>query len=47
MATADYGGTLGVFPLNAKSAGALIEKADQALYQSKHEGENRTTIWSG
>jgi diguanylate cyclase (GGDEF)-like protein len=32
-------------PLNAKSASALIEKADQALYRSKREGKNRTTVW--
>lgn len=34
-------------PQNAKSAKALIDKADQALYRSKHAGKNRVTIWQG
>ncbi len=31
-------------PLNAKSAQALIAKADQALYQSKRSGKNKVTL---
>jgi diguanylate cyclase (GGDEF)-like protein len=34
-------------PLNAKSARALIAKADKALYQSKSNGKNQVTFFQG
>jgi diguanylate cyclase (GGDEF)-like protein len=34
-------------PLNAKSARALITKADRALYQSKSSGKNKVTFCQG
>lgn len=40
--------SLGVATAGAKvtNTAELIEQADQALYCSKHEGRNRTSIWS-
>jgi PleD family two-component response regulator len=29
------------YPYDANTADSLIEKADQALYQAKHQGGNR------
>lgn len=34
------------FPSHGIVEEELIEKADQALYESKHMGRNRTTIWT-
>lgn len=34
------------FPTHGVMEEELIEKADQALYESKHMGRNRTTIWT-
>ncbi|RJQ41388.1 MAG: diguanylate cyclase [Nitrospiraceae bacterium] len=33
-------------PLDAKTKEELIEKADQALYHAKHNGRNRSVLWS-
>lgn len=33
------------YPVNGKISEDLIIKADKALYQSKHNGRNRVTIW--
>ena len=33
-------------PFDAKSKEELIERADQALYHAKHEGRDRTALWS-
>lgn len=40
--------SLGVaaFPNNGKAAEEIINKADQAMYQSKLTGRNRVTVWS-
>jgi diguanylate cyclase (GGDEF)-like protein len=35
-----------VFPANGGNAHQLFERADQALYQSKQNGRNRTTVAS-
>ncbi|MCJ8014046.1 sensor domain-containing diguanylate cyclase [Paenibacillus sp. KQZ6P-2] len=35
---------IAVFPVHGRSAQQLIEKADEALYQSKENGRNRTTV---
>jgi diguanylate cyclase (GGDEF)-like protein len=37
---------LAEFPLHSSSLDELFRYADKALYQSKLEGRNRTTIWS-
>jgi diguanylate cyclase (GGDEF)-like protein len=40
--------SLGVFTFNAMTklqAGEIVERADEALYQSKKRGRNRTTVW--
>lgn len=34
------------FPAHGVVEEELIEKADQALYESKHMGRNRTTVWT-
>jgi PleD family two-component response regulator len=36
---------LASFPRHAKSMTELIEKADLALYQGKHEGKNRLYVF--
>ena len=33
-------------PSDAKTKEELIEKADQALYYAKHNGRNRSALWS-
>ena len=43
MVTLSFG--LASYPDHGKKADELIIKADQALYQSKHTGRNRVTIW--
>lgn len=43
--TASFG--LATYPNHGTNAEELIIKADQALYQSKHSGRNRVTIWQG
>ncbi|MEI6776922.1 MAG: diguanylate cyclase [Chloroflexales bacterium] len=43
MVTISFG--LATYPDHGNNAEELIIKADQALYQSKHSGRNRVTIW--
>ena len=45
MVTISFG--LATYPEHGTNAEELIIKADQALYQSKHAGRNRVTIWQG
>ena len=45
MVTISFG--LATYPDHGTNAEELIIKADQALYQSKHGGRNRVTIWQG
>ncbi len=45
MVTISFG--LATYPDHGTNAEELIIKADQALYQSKHSGRNRVTIWQG
>ncbi|NCO83786.1 MAG: hypothetical protein COZ31_11385 [Nitrospirae bacterium CG_4_10_14_3_um_filter_44_29] len=37
---------IAVSPSDAKTKEELIEKADQALYYAKHNGRNRSVLWS-
>ncbi len=37
---------LAAYPADGEEKSALIAKADQALYQAKHDGRNCTVIWS-
>lgn len=37
---------IATFPDQGHTKEELVEKADQALYHSKEEGKNRTTIWN-
>jgi diguanylate cyclase (GGDEF)-like protein len=41
--------SLGVawFPRDAADPRGLIERADQAMYQAKQRGKNRTAYWQG
>jgi diguanylate cyclase (GGDEF)-like protein len=34
------------YPLHGKGPEEVVIKADKALYRSKQDGRNRTTIWS-
>lgn len=34
------------FPKDGKNINSLVEKADQALYESKENGKNQVTIWN-
>ncbi len=45
MVTISFG--LATYPDHGTNAEELIIKADHALYQSKHAGRNRVTIWQG
>lgn len=36
---------IAVYPDHGQDGGTVISKSDNALYQSKHEGRNRVTVW--
>jgi diguanylate cyclase (GGDEF)-like protein len=38
---------LAVFPEDGDDIPLLIQRADQALYQAKRQGRNRTAAWTG
>ncbi len=38
---------IAVYPAHGENWDEVVRKADNALYQSKHEGRNRVTVWNG
>jgi diguanylate cyclase (GGDEF)-like protein len=38
---------IAVYPAHGENWEEVVRKADNALYQSKHEGRNRVTVWDG